>query len=40
MRPARWPDYAYVMEEGRNVLSGAGEDLLDNEQVKRACLGM
>jgi branched-chain amino acid transport system ATP-binding protein len=33
-------DYAYVMETGKTVLSGAGAELLDNEQVKRAYLGM
>ncbi|RME82752.1 MAG: ABC transporter ATP-binding protein [Caldilineae bacterium] len=31
---------AYVLETGRVVLSGSGEDLLHNEQVQRAYLGM
>ena len=30
----------YVLENGRVVLSGAGRDLLDNEHVQRAYLGM
>ncbi len=30
---------AYVMETGRIVLTGAGAELLDNEEVKRAFLG-
>lgn len=29
-----------VLENGRVVLSGAGRDLLDNEHVQRAYLGM
>jgi branched-chain amino acid transport system ATP-binding protein len=33
-------DRAYVLETGRTVLSGAGSDLLDDEQVRRAYLGM
>ncbi|MES2957288.1 MAG: ABC transporter ATP-binding protein [Pseudomonadota bacterium] len=33
-------DHAYVMETGRTVLNGSGEELLGNEQVKRAYLGM
>jgi branched-chain amino acid transport system ATP-binding protein len=32
-------DYAYVMESGRIVLTGRGEDLLDDEKVQRAYLG-
>ncbi|HLW93485.1 MAG TPA: ABC transporter ATP-binding protein [Roseiarcus sp.] len=32
-------DYAYVMESGRIVLTGRGEDLLDDERVQRAYLG-
>jgi branched-chain amino acid transport system ATP-binding protein len=32
-------DDAYVMESGRVVLSGRGEDLLDDEKVQRAYLG-
>jgi branched-chain amino acid transport system ATP-binding protein len=30
---------AYVLDTGRIVLSGTGEDLLNNEEVKRAFLG-
>jgi len=30
----------YVMETGRTILTGTGESLLDNEQVRRAYLGM
>ncbi|MBU6496922.1 MAG: ATP-binding cassette domain-containing protein [Rhodospirillales bacterium] len=33
-------DRGYVMETGRILLSGTGPDLLDNEQVKKAYLGM
>jgi branched-chain amino acid transport system ATP-binding protein len=36
----RIADRAYVLETGRVVLSGTGEDLLDNEHVKKAFLGM
>ena len=32
-------DDAYVMESGRIVLSGPGQDLLDDERVQRAYLG-
>jgi branched-chain amino acid transport system ATP-binding protein len=32
-------DYAYVMENGRIVLTGCGKDLLDDEKVQRAYLG-
>ena len=31
---------AYVLETGRVVLSGTGEELLSNEHVKKAFLGM
>jgi branched-chain amino acid transport system ATP-binding protein len=31
---------AYVLETGRVVLAGTGEELLDNEHVKKAFLGM
>ena len=31
---------AYVLETGRVVLSGTGEELLGNEHVKKAYLGM
>ncbi|WP_306589669.1 ABC transporter ATP-binding protein [Geothrix sp. 21YS21S-4] len=31
---------AYVMETGRVVLSGKGEELLDNDHIKKAFLGM
>jgi branched-chain amino acid transport system ATP-binding protein len=30
----------YVLENGQVVLSGAGRDLLHNEHVQRAYLGM
>jgi len=30
----------YVLENGRVVLVGSGAELLDNEHVKRAYLGM
>jgi branched-chain amino acid transport system ATP-binding protein len=30
---------AYVMDTGRVLLTGTGEDLLNNEEVKRAFLG-
>ncbi len=33
-------DYGYVLETGHTVLSGPGRELLDNEQVKQAYLGM
>ncbi len=32
-------DLGYVMESGEIVLSGSGDDLLENEQVKKAYLG-
>jgi len=32
-------DYGYVLETGKIVLEGTGEDLLHNEDVKRAYLG-
>lgn len=32
-------DYAYVLETGRISLSGTGEELLANEQVRKAYLG-
>lgn len=35
----RLSDRAYVIEGGRIRLQGRGEDLLDNEEVKRAYLG-
>jgi branched-chain amino acid transport system ATP-binding protein len=31
---------AYVLENGRVVLSGPGRELLDNPHVQRAYLGM
>lgn len=31
---------AYVLENGRIVLEGSGEELLDNEEVKKAYLGI
>jgi branched-chain amino acid transport system ATP-binding protein len=33
-------DRAYVLETGRIVLSGSGAELLQNEQVKEAYLGL
>ncbi|WP_235548500.1 ABC transporter ATP-binding protein [Noviherbaspirillum sp. Root189] len=33
-------DWAYVMETGRIVLSGKGDELMHNEQVRQAYLGM
>ena len=33
-------DRAYVLENGRIVLEGKGKDLLQNEQVKKAYLGL
>ncbi|GAB4438246.1 MAG: hypothetical protein OHK0026_03810 [Rhodocyclaceae bacterium] len=33
-------DHGYVLETGRTVLSGPGQELLQNEQVKQAYLGM
>ena len=33
-------DRAYVLENGRIVLEGQGKDLLENEQVKQAFLGI
>ncbi len=33
-------DYGYVLENGRAVLSGPSEDLLENPHVKRAYLGV
>ncbi len=33
-------DRAYVLENGRIVLEGAGKDLLENEMVKKAFLGI
>lgn len=32
-------DFAYVLETGRLVLKGSGEDLLNDEKVKKAYLG-
>lgn len=32
-------DYAYVLETGRIVLQGTGEELLQNEEVRKAYLG-
>ena len=36
----RVADEAYVLETGRITLHGTGAELLDNEDVKRAYLGM
>jgi branched-chain amino acid transport system ATP-binding protein len=33
-------DRAYVLETGRIVLSGTGQDMIRNEQVRAAYLGM
>jgi branched-chain amino acid transport system ATP-binding protein len=33
-------DRAYVLENGRVVLEGRGKDLLENEKVKQAFLGI
>jgi len=33
-------DRAYVLENGRVVLEGKGSELLENEQVKQAFLGI
>jgi len=33
-------DLGYVMEAGHTILTGTGENLLNNEQVKQAYLGM
>ena len=33
-------DYAYVLENGRITLEGAGRDLLDNDHVRQAYLGL
>lgn len=33
-------DHAYVLSEGRIVLEGKGEDLLTNDMVKKAYLGL
>jgi len=32
--------HAYVLENGRIVMEGKGKDLLDNEHVKKAYLGI
>ena len=32
--------YGYVMENGRIVLEGKGQDLLDNEHTKKAYIGL
>ncbi len=33
-------DHAYAVEAGRTVLSGTGEELLNNDEVRRAYLGL
>jgi len=33
-------DRGYVLETGRTTLTGSGEELLNNEEVKAAYLGM
>jgi branched-chain amino acid transport system ATP-binding protein len=36
----RLANHAYVLENGRNVLSGTGKELLENDQVRRTYLGI
>jgi lipopolysaccharide export system ATP-binding protein len=36
----RITDRAYIMNEGRILVSGSGEDLVNNEEAKRIYLGM
>jgi branched-chain amino acid transport system ATP-binding protein len=33
-------DFGYVLETGKTVMSGSGHDLLADERVKQAYLGM
>jgi len=33
-------DYGYVIERGRIVLSGCGQELLDNRELKQAYMGI
>jgi len=33
-------DFGYVLETGKTVMSGSGRDLLADERVKQAYLGM
>jgi len=33
-------DYAYVLETGRVVLDGTGQEVLDNEHTQKAYLGI
>jgi branched-chain amino acid transport system ATP-binding protein len=33
-------DYGYVIQTGRIVMEGAGKDLLNNEDIKKAYLGL
>ena len=33
-------DYGYVIQTGRIVMEGTGQELLDNEDVKKAYLGL
>ncbi len=33
-------DWGYVLENGRLVLDGPGEELLENEQIRTAYLGL
>jgi branched-chain amino acid transport system ATP-binding protein len=39
-RSLRVADYAYVLQTGRIVLDGKGEDLLDAELIRKAYLGL
>jgi branched-chain amino acid transport system ATP-binding protein len=39
-RSLRVADYAYVLQTGRFVLEGKGEDLLDAELIRKAYLGL
>ncbi|HJQ55623.1 MAG TPA: ABC transporter ATP-binding protein [Vineibacter sp.] len=40
MASLKLADRAYVLENGRIVLSGSGQDLLDNDGVRQAYLGL
>jgi branched-chain amino acid transport system ATP-binding protein len=33
-------DYGYVIQTGRIVMEGSGKDLLNNEDIKKAYLGL
>jgi branched-chain amino acid transport system ATP-binding protein len=36
----RYADYGYILENGRVVMDGKGEDLAQNEDVKEFYLGL